>query len=160
MSSTNKTETLGLNQWISSDKPQRLDFNYDNQVIENWFCNHINDKTIHINQLERENWSTFSHIGMYYGNGNIERTIDTECPFEVSFAVVFANNRPLAVTRFADSKNYNYMAFAGKLANSTGVKLQNNGKQLVVSQSATSVLHNEYVNLNEAGVAYCYVMFR
>lgn len=160
MSSTNKTEHLRLNQWTASDKPQSGDFNYDNQVIDYSFNYHTSDKIIHITQGERDNWSTFSYMGMYYGNGNIERTVDTNCPFEVSFAVVYANNRPLAVTRFSDSKNYNYMAFAGKLANSTGIKLQNNGKQLVVNQSATAVLNNEYVNLNEAGVAYCFVLFR
>lgn len=160
MSSTNKTEKLRLNQWISSDKPRREDFNYDNQVIENNFNNHTGDKFIHITQGERENWNMFSYSGMYYGNGNIERTIDTGCDFEVSFAVVFANNRPLAITRFSESKNHNYMAFAGKLANSTGLKLKDGGKQLVVSQSASAVITNEYVNLNEAGVAYCYVLFR
>lgn len=104
-------------------------------------------------------WATFTS-DKNIDEINSVRTVDTGCPFEVSFAVVFANNRPLAVTRFSDSKNYNYMAFAGKLANSTGIKLKNNGQQLTVSQSASAVLHNEYVNLNEAGVAYCYVMFR
>ncbi len=57
MSSTNKTEVLRLNQWISSDKPKREDFNYDNQVIENNFNYHTSDKFIHITQGERENWN-------------------------------------------------------------------------------------------------------
>ena len=54
MSSTNKTEVLRLNQWISSDKPKREDFNYDNQVIENNFNYHTSDKFIHITQGERQ----------------------------------------------------------------------------------------------------------
>lgn len=34
MGSTNKTSNLKLNSWIGSDKPQRVDFNYDNNILD------------------------------------------------------------------------------------------------------------------------------
>ena len=43
MSSTNKTEKLGLNIWVGSDRSQRTDFNSDNQKIDD-FAKQISNK--------------------------------------------------------------------------------------------------------------------
>lgn len=45
MASTNKTETLGLNQWIGSDKPKMEDFNSDNRLIDTALAGHRADQT-------------------------------------------------------------------------------------------------------------------
>jgi len=37
MASTNKTEILGLSQWVASDAAEREDFNTDNRLIEEAF---------------------------------------------------------------------------------------------------------------------------
>lgn len=54
MSSTNKTEKLGLNSWIGSDKPKRIDFNTDNEIIDRAISEHTEDTVVHINAEERE----------------------------------------------------------------------------------------------------------
>jgi hypothetical protein len=160
MSSTNKTENIRLNSWIGSDVPQRADFNYDNILIDKAIGEHTGDTEIHITQAERENWSTFVKAGMYFGNGSVERTIDLECDFDISLVIIFANNRPMSIVRFSDSKNYNYTAFVGRYANTMGAKFTSDYKSIVVNQSASAVINNEYANLNESGVAYTYILFR
>lgn len=158
MSSTNKTENLRLNSWIGSDKPMRTDFNYDNEVLDSVITEHNNDKSIHITQEERSLWNSYIYMGMYFGNGDYERSVQTECPFDISFGIVFANNRPVSITRFNESGNYNYVAFIGKQANSLGAALVDGNINIV--QSPSSEMVNEYMNLNETGVAYNYILFR
>ncbi len=70
MSSTNKTEKLGLNSWIGSDKPKRIDFNTDNEIIDRAVSQHTEDTVVHINAEERERWNNYMFTGMYYGDGS------------------------------------------------------------------------------------------
>ncbi len=53
MSSTAKTTNYGLNQWAGSDKPERVDFNADNETI---------DKAL---AAIRDSASTFKVLGLY-----------------------------------------------------------------------------------------------
>lgn len=160
MGSTNKTENLKLNSWIGSDRPERVDFNYDNEIIDKTLFEHIDNSAIHITSAERELWNNHIFMGMYFGDGAVERTITTSCPFNASFGIVFANNRPLKIINFSDSRSYNYAGFFGKQANSMGVKLASSKRGIIVNQSAAAVSSNEYANMNETGVTYNYVMFR
>lgn len=160
MGSTNKTVNLGLNSWIGSDKPQRVDFNNDNDILDTAIGNHNNDKTIHITQEERDNWNTFVKSGVYFGNGAAERTIELECDFDVSFAVIFASNRPVSIAGFSTSRHHNYAAFVGRLGSSAGAKFSKDYRSIVVTQSSSALMNNEYINLNESGVSYTYILFR
>ena len=160
MSSTNKTKKLNLNSWIGSDKPERIDFNTDNEIIEKAICEHTEDTVVHIEQSERDKWNNYMFTGMYYGDGSVSRVIETNCPFEARIGFVFANNRTISIARFSTSMKNNYFGIFGFLANSLGVKLNNDRKSFTVNQSAASLTENEYSNLNEKSVAYHYVMFR
>ena len=160
MSSTNKTANLKLNSWIGSDKPKRTDFNNDNDIIDRVITEHTSDSVIHITDEERQYWNTFVQMGMYFGNGSVSRVIELDCEFDVSFAIVFAKNRPLSISRFSDSKKYNYAAFVGRYAASSGAEFSDDFKSIIVEQSASPSISNEYMNLNETGVAYCYILFR
>ena len=160
MSSTNKTKKLNLNSWIGSDKPERIDFNTDNEIIEKAICGHTEDTVVHIEQSERDKWNNYMFTGMYYGDGSVSRVIETDCPFEARIGFVFANNRTISIARFSTSMKNNYFGIFGFLANSLGVKLNNDRKSFTVNQSAASLTENEYSNLNEKSVAYHYVMFR
>lgn len=159
MSSTNKTENLGLNSWIGSDKPERTDFNYDNEVLDNAIFQHTSNNEIHITQQERSAWNSSVHMGAYFGNGSAERIVATNCPFDVSFGIIFAANRPISVANFSSAKKTNYTAFFGKLANSLGVKITDK-RNFQINQSLTPEFEQEYVSLNESGVAYIYVLMR
>ncbi len=160
MSSTNKTKNLGLNSWIGSDKPKRIDFNTDNEIIDQVVSGHNQDTSLHISDDERERWNNYMFTGMYYGNGTTQRVITTSCPFEARIGFVFANSRTMSIVRFSESKNNNYFGIFGFLANSLGIKLNDDCKSFTVNQSASAMTSGEYANFNESGVAYHYVMFR
>jgi hypothetical protein len=98
--------------------------------------------------------------GMYYGDGTSKRTITTDCPFEARVGFVFANNRTISISRYSESKSNNYLGFFGYFANSLGVKLEDDCVSITVQQSPMALTSNEYINLNEQGVAYHYIMFR
>lgn len=159
MSSTNKTANLGLNSWVGSDKPKREDFNYDNSILDSVITEHKSDMQVHITPEERDLWNITVYSGMYFGNGSSARTVQTGCPFEASFAIVFANGRPLSVYSSSTGKSYNYVGVTGMNASSSGIQLID-GVDLSVVQSSSPVISNEYISLNETGVSYNYIMFR
>ncbi len=159
MSSTNKTENLHLNKWIGSDKPKRLDFNYDNEVIDRVISDHMEDSTAHVTAAERDKWNSFIHIGSYYGNGNATRTINHGCPFDICFGIIFADSRESGVADFANSRNRSYFAVFTKGAHQLGVSI-NNDNVLTVKQSASAEYGSSYAGFNELGVTYRYVLFR
>ena len=53
MSSSAKTEKMGLNQWQGTDIPKRNDFNTDNQKIEDFVTTHTENTVLHTTQAEK-----------------------------------------------------------------------------------------------------------
>lgn len=53
MASTYKTNYLGLNQFVGSDKPKMDDFNFDNETIDQKFQEHV-QSSLHITEEERQ----------------------------------------------------------------------------------------------------------
>lgn len=160
MSSTNKTENLKLNSWIGSDKPQRTDFNYDNEVIDKAISQHTADTVSHINSEERDRWDNYMYEGTYFGDGELERTINTKCPFPARFGIVFANNRPPSIITFEETQKANLFGFFSLRACSSGLDLADDMVTLTVSQTVLPVMEDEYPNYNQKGVTYHYIMFR
>ena len=93
MSSTNKTDHLGLNNWLGTDKPKREDFNFDNNLIDNAFYSHTNNEVVHTSADERAKWNSPYYISTYVGNGSVTRTVETGCPFTPAFGMIFAAGR-------------------------------------------------------------------
>lgn len=160
MSSTNKTNNLKLNSWIGSDKPKRVDFNYDNEIIDRVITEHTSDTVVHINDEERNRWNNYMYVGVYYGDGSDTKVIHTGCPFDINVGFVFAVSRPPSVFYSSEGKKFNYIGFFGQYGESSGVKLQSDLKSIKVSQSSQSIISKEYMNLNEIGVSYVYIIFR
>lgn len=160
MSSTNKTENLKLNSWIGSDKPQRTDFNYDNEVIDKTITEHKNDTVSHITSEERDKWNNFMYQGVYYGDGTVKRVIDTKCPFPARFGIVFAGNRPPSITTFSSSQKSNYIGFFTFRSSTSGLELAEDMVTLTVHQTTMAVMEKEYMSFNESGVTYHFFMFR
>lgn len=159
MSSTNKTEKLGLNSWIGSDVPKRADFNADNARIDEVVGEHIEDDQCHASAEDRNRWDNYLYLATYYGNGAQDRTVETRCPFEAKVAIIFANNYPVARTRFDTEMNCNYFGIATTFTRSIGVLLQQ-GYKLMIKQSTGAEVYDEYCNLNENGVVYTAIMLR
>lgn len=160
MSSTNKTENLKLNSWIGSDKPKRTDFNYDNEVLDKVITEHKEDTVSHVNSDERFRWDNVMYEGTYFGDGQLERKIDTGCPFPARFGIIFANNRPPSIARFSTPQQTNYFGFFSLLACTSGIEFSDDMVTLTVRQTSMPVIEKEYMNFNESGITYHYVMFR
>ena len=157
MSSTNKTEHLGLNAWRGSDVPQMEDFNRDNALLDAAVGTHQTNGPIHITAAERTKWNNVYHIFTYYGNGNATRNIALESSFTPRWGMVFASGRVPSVTDFDGLSDYNYFAVFSTSGSMTGASLS--GKTLTVQQSPVAVQGNEYRNFNEPGVTYVGIVF-
>ena len=53
MASTYKTNYLGLNKFVGSDKPKMDDFNFDNETLDQKFQEHV-QSSLHITEEERQ----------------------------------------------------------------------------------------------------------
>lgn len=137
MSSTNKT-SLGLNLWLGGDKPKREDFCSDNTIIDKAITTHTADEVSHICAQERENWNNYIYTGVYYGDGQTYRSIETGCPFEPRAVLVFANGVPVHV-RGSDNDFY-YTAYGTGGGSTMGLSLLNGNKTLRVLQSTSAVI--------------------
>lgn len=158
MSSSNKSDFLGLNVWSGSDIPKMADFNYDNSVIDTAMAEHCSDTGIHTSSSEREKWNSPYYMNVYFGNSAANRTVVTDCPFEPSFGIIFANVTSTDTVNFSNNMHTHFAAFVSKRACTLGAGLS--GKNLTVRQSTTAVTGNEYASLNATGYTYCYVLFR
>lgn len=75
MSSSNKTNYLGLNQFVGSDKPKMEDFNADNRLLDEKIQQHIQSQ-LHLTEQQRERLENPGYlIGSYTGDGTTKRTI-------------------------------------------------------------------------------------
>lgn len=158
MSSSNKSEFLGLNIWDGTDIPKRADFNYDNSVVDSAMKNHCENTELHISTEEREAWNAPYYMNVYFGNGNANRVIETDCPFTPSFGFVFANLTAPQTANFDNKMHTNHFAIISKRANTLGASLSD--KNITVRYTATALTGNEYVSLNAVGYTYCYILFR
>lgn len=159
MSSTNKTEKLGLNGWIGSDIPQRNDFNRDNAIVDEIVGNHIDDRVIHVSESERKIWSNNVYTTFYFGNGDMTQTIKTGCPFEPMLAIIFANGLPTIRPHISGNESWHYFGIATPASESMGLSFINE-TDLQVQQSKQAYIYTDYSYLNANGVLYTVAMFR
>ena len=144
MSSSAKTEKMGLNQWQGTDVPKRNDFNTDNQKIEDFVTTHTEN--------------TVYSIQTFFGNNANSRVITCTADFTPRVAIVFAHGYTPQVVDIANESDYNYFGIATNSGSMFGVSLS--GKNLTVNQSTTALSNVEYRNLNLKGVMYVCIFFR
>ncbi len=154
MPSTHKTDYLGLNQWLGSDKPKRSDFNEDNERIDAAVQTHVLDNQVHLTQEERVRWSAPFVTGSYIGNGANERTVSLGfCP--TALLVCETDKAPFA---FSSSQTQVRCAFATGHGVSKGVSLCDEG--FMVYHPTGTPPDGEMPRLNTAGSAYFYIAYR
>ena len=158
MSSTNKTSFLGLSSWIGSDKPQRADFNADNEKIDEFASEHTADLQSHLSQTDREKFDMPYFCGVYFGNGEENQTIVTNCPFEPAFGFVYCISSPPQQTDFDNKSSYSYMAFTAPRGSSSGIYLS--GSNFVATSPISPIVERESPRMNAVGHTYFYVLFR
>lgn len=92
MASKNKTERLGLNLWVDTDRPQRADFNNDNMILEEQVGNHLASESLHLTESEKARASAPLGYTGYVGNG--ESTREITLPANALAAVVYCVGMP------------------------------------------------------------------
>lgn len=158
MSSSNKTANLQLNSWIGTDRPMMADYNSDNEKIDAAFGEHTGNMQIHLSQDDRARFEVPIYTGVYFGDGAVEKTIATGCPFDVCYALVFPMSCAAVITKFDTKSCTHYFAAASKAGSSIGLQLS--GSDLVVKQSTSAAVANEFAALNARGTSYFYILFR
>lgn len=156
MPSTNKTETIGLNQWIETDRPQRGDFNNDNLLLEDYIVSHTTDADIHLTSAEKARVKSPIVTTVYLGDGGSSRTVTL--PVAASLVIVFAEDKPSNIydSSLKCTKVYKGMAIFGG-GSSGGVAL-NSGA--IVVKNNTEATNGVMYRLNEEGVQYSVVAVR
>ena len=54
MASSNKTEKLGLSLWNSTDRPERMDFVKDNEILEQALGEHLANSLLHVDPGKKD----------------------------------------------------------------------------------------------------------
>lgn len=159
MSSTNKTSKLGLNKWIGTDVPKREDFVKDNELIDNALGTHLADSVRHVTNNDKAKWNEPYYITVFIGDGNSTRTVQTNCPFNPTWGIIFANALPPSAIDIDNGANYNYFSIFTKSGSITGASIVD-GTKVKVVQSSAAVLGHEYRNFNQNGTTYIIILFR
>lgn len=159
MSSTNKTNSLGLNSWVGSDIPQREDFNTDNILIDKAISDHTSNADIHVKKTDKDRWNAPYVIKSYYGNGETSRTIDLGLSFTPAWGIVIGTSVFPSMIDFTNKSKYNYFGIVSRFGSTAGMTFNSDGNLRVV-QSSTSVSQADYRCFNESGIAYLVIIFR
>lgn len=158
MSSSYKTQFLGLNRFVGSDKPKMDDFNFDNSQLDSRIKEHFEDSAIHVTQAEKNSWNNKANgyvMGSYIGNG-ASQTVSLG--FNPSFGFVFAVDMPMVQYSYAGNVNGYYSGFYTKNGCSYGLTKVNNG--FTVKYVSGNSMGIDKSLLNENGRTYLYVMFK
>lgn len=155
MASSNFTPNLGLCNWSADDRPKRMDFVSDNNIIDERLGNHLNNSDIHVTADEKERITAPYEVMVYAGDGESSKTFTLDK--EYNMAIVFQKNKPMvefdanknAVCRFAIS--------GVTLGSSSGVTLSKNS--ITVKQSGQADDGMIY-NFNESFGQYVILLFR
>lgn len=158
MGSSNRTEYLGLNRWIKSDRPVMEDFNADNEIVDSTLGEHVSNNELHLNETQRQALALPFDMFLYYGTGTQNRTIELEFDFEPRMCILFAISAPVGVIDIPNDTHYNYFGIASVRGSTDGLSLS--GKSLSVIQGGTMVAKYEMRSYNESGRSYLVIGFR
>lgn len=153
MASTNKT-SLGLNQWIDTDRPKRTDFVNDNAIIDSVITTHINDNDMHLSSFEEKlRASEPFKIGTVFGTGTSSTLFKLN--FEPKLVLVYKISS--APVEYANGYMKINSAIATNSGTSGGVTIS--GDSVTLQQSKTAS-NGVFYNLNESFSQYILVAFR
>ncbi len=129
---------------------------YESFLPKTFFCgSHINDKTIHVTQEDKNSWGSQSVVGAYFGTGTSEQSISLG--FKPRFVFVCITNFP-AIWTNSDGSSYCCFGSASDHYGSAGVKVTSNGFKVI--QTSTINYGTTNVWLNKTAADYVYIAFR
>ena len=153
MASTNSTPNLGLNSWIETDRPKRMDFVSDNNIIDSVLGAHLSDASAHLTQLEKDKGDEPFKTCTIYGTG--EASTNYRFNFNPTLVIAYRINGP--VSEYSNSKNYINSAIATPRGSSRGISLDDN---LVTLFQGAVQDTNYYNNMNEEHSQYVVIAFK
>ncbi len=153
MASTNRTPNLGLNSWLETDRPKRVDFVSDNSIIDSVLGSHITDTVSHLTQSEKNKVDEPFKVTIAYGTG--ESSTGIHLDFEPSLVIAFKKDGPLF--EYANAKNKINSAIATKRGSSNGIALSSD----LVTLYQGAVPDTSYINnMNELYAQYIVIAFK
>ena len=158
MSATNQASFLGLSSWLSGDKPQRSDFNSDNQKVDDFAAEHTSDMQHHLSDEDREKFDLPYYMGVYYGDNQASRTVATQCPFEPQLCMVFCINSAVQQSDFEIGRSVNRVGLASVRGGTPGIGIS--GCNITVQNIDAFASSDEWIRLNESGKTYFYFLLR
>ena len=159
MSSSNKTNRIGLNEWVGTDVPKMEDFNADNARLDKTLGNHLDDISIHVTSAQKDRWDNPYYIQSYSGNVASSRKIELKCSFAPAWGIIFPSTNLVGVTDFDNKAHYNYFGIFSEAGSTLGLTFAG-GKSVTVTDSTQPISNYEFKNFNQLGTSYVIVMFR
>ena len=153
MASTNRTPNLGLNSWIGTDKPKRVDFVSDNSIIDSVLGGHISNETAHLTSCEKDKVDEPFEVVTVYGTGNSSTNYTFD--FEPSMVIAFKKNASLF--EYSASQNKINCAIATKRGSSSGISLSSNMVMLYQGSVTDTAWYN---NMNEQYSQYIVIAYK
>ena len=153
MSSTNRTENLGLSNWLETDRPKRTDFVSDNLIIDNALGGHINDTTQHLTSTEKAFLTQPFVSRIIYGTGTESGTVHLSFPPNL----VIVTKIGASPTQYSGGVVRVNYAVATPQGASMGIRVS--GNDVILSQDSTAQ-DGAKANLNEEFSQYLMVAFR
>ncbi len=155
MASTSYTKNLGLCAWNSTDRPKRMDFVQDNNIIDTKLGEHLSDSSIHVTAKEKEAIASPYKVITYVGDGKAQKTISLDSSY--TYAIVFQKFYP-PVEMDASGNAVTRFAVVGRTFGSNAdVMLKS--ESIVVVQGA-SVTQGMINNFNEEEGQYVMLLFK
>lgn len=157
MPTENKTANLGLNSWLGTDKPQRLDFVQDNNILDSVISEHLKDFDLHVSAEDKNLIKNPFTIGVLAGDGASSQ--DHTFDFYPRCIFVFLRNAPF--TEYDSTNGYTICNSAVVAANGGGGTL---GASLLLDtltlSQSSSASNGRFINLNKNGAQYFYIAFK
>lgn len=171
MPSSNKTATIGLNQWLGSDKPVKDDFNEDNRLMEETvsaltarveaveqtengtaLTNHIQNKDVHCTAEEKALWNAAGSVSVmtYIGTGDFMRTFELDGTPKAG--MIFALNHGLYEIEWTVQSMLCYTGWFSADGGCTPIEVNDNSIT-IYNQATVSEIGVAY-RFNESNVTY------
>lgn len=155
MSSSKKTEYMGLNNWLGTDRPQRIDFVDDNQKIDSTMKSHASNTTLHCTSTEKAKFNNPFTFVSYVGTGTASKTVPIG--YVPKMVIVFQKDKP-AVETDSDGTMFNNMSVVAKGSGNTGGAIISDSNVVVYQSGSAS--NNIKQNLNRQNGQYCIIAFK
>ena len=152
MASTNRTQYLGLSNWLESDRPKRSDFVNDNVIIDTALGLHLADSGLHLTPSEKQKATEPFRVSVVMGTGS---TTSLRLDFAPSMVIVFKRDSLPTVT--GNSYTTVNAGIATLSGGSGGIQLDDT---LITLTQSSSASNGKFYNFSEAYAEYIVISFR